>query len=93
MLIKSILLSIAIISLVACNQVLKNTYTYSNTEQNIPNSSVKLSVIHTGKTINRASFIYESGSFSEKKILTFSAILIKHPKGSLLFDTGIGDSV
>jgi glyoxylase-like metal-dependent hydrolase (beta-lactamase superfamily II) len=86
------LLLLTICLLASCNSALKNKFNFNTTEKPIPKSEVKISVLHTGKTVNRSSFIYESGKFSEKKTLTFSAILIQHPEGSFLFDTGIGDS-
>ncbi len=81
-----------ILGIIGCNSALKNEFSFNNTLKTIPQSEVKLSVLHTGKTSNRSAFIYESGKFSEKKTLTFSSILIQHPKGTFLFDTGIGDS-
>jgi glyoxylase-like metal-dependent hydrolase (beta-lactamase superfamily II) len=46
--------------------------------------------IPTGVTHRSAGVAYRGGSFRDKRDLTMTAVLVKHPKGDLLIDTGFG---
>ena len=44
----------------------------------------------TGVTHRSAAFAYRGGSFFDKRDFAMSALLVKHPRGDLLIDTGFG---
>jgi len=58
-----------------------------------PPAQMTLSALRTGKTLSRGGFAYRGGSFSEERVFVMGGILVRHPKGTLLFDTGYGSSV
>ncbi len=44
----------------------------------------------TGVTHRSAGFAYRGGSFLDKRDFAMTAVLVKHPRGDLLIDTGLG---
>lgn len=54
---------------------------------------VRLSAIYAGRMESIGAFAYRGGSFGEKRIFGMGAILVRHPSGNLLFDTGFGKDV
>jgi N-acyl homoserine lactone hydrolase len=52
-----------------------------------------LSIIKCGKMISQQAFIFRGGSWSETYESGMAAALIRHPKGTFLFDTGFGTNV
>ncbi|MBP6013820.1 MAG: MBL fold metallo-hydrolase [Alphaproteobacteria bacterium] len=54
---------------------------------------VALKAILAGKMLSRAGLAYRGGSMSEERVFNMGGILIQHPKGTLLFDTGFGKNV
>ena len=55
--------------------------------------SVSLSLIKCGKMISRESFIFLGGRWSETYESGMAAILVQHPNGNILLDTGFGTNV
>jgi glyoxylase-like metal-dependent hydrolase (beta-lactamase superfamily II) len=53
----------------------------------------KLSIIKAGKMPAKQSFSYRGGSWTAPYENGMAAILVQHPNGSLLFDTGFGSNV
>lgn len=47
----------------------------------------------TGVTHRSAAFAYRGGSFSDKRDFAMSAVLVRHPRGDLLIDTGFGRDI
>jgi N-acyl homoserine lactone hydrolase len=47
----------------------------------------------TGITHRNAAFAYRGGSFFDKREFSMTAVLVQHPKGDLLIDTGFGRDV
>jgi N-acyl homoserine lactone hydrolase len=47
----------------------------------------------TGHTARNAAFGYRGGSFGDKRDFAMTAVLVKHPRGDLLIDTGFGSTV
>ncbi|MFN8575236.1 MAG: MBL fold metallo-hydrolase [Candidatus Sericytochromatia bacterium] len=87
------ILSLLSISLTNCYS---SSYKHFNQEQKIERTSIlkhneklELSVIMTGYTSTPEFLIYQGGGLKEHTT-SFSAIYIKHPKGDILFDTGLG---
>ena len=58
-----------------------------------PPEGMKLSAIEAGKMMSQAGFAYRGGKLAEPRIFGMGGILIQHPQGGLLFDTGFGRSV
>ena len=52
-----------------------------------------LSVIECGKMISKQVFIFRGGSLSKSYDSGMAAVLVRHPKGQFLFDTGFGANV
>jgi N-acyl homoserine lactone hydrolase len=55
----------------------------------------EMAVFHlpTGVTHRSAAFAYRGGSFRDKRDFTMTAILVKHPAGDVLIDTGFGRDI
>lgn len=47
----------------------------------------------TGVTHRSAGFAYRGGSFRDKRDFAMTAVLVKHPRGDVLIDTGLGSSI
>jgi N-acyl homoserine lactone hydrolase len=58
-----------------------------------PPAGMRLAAIDTGRMQARAIFTYRGGAFGDQREMVMGAILVRHPKGDLLFDAGFGKSV
>lgn len=58
-----------------------------------PPEEMQLFHISTGINHRTAAFAYRGGSFWDKRDFAMSAVLVKHPKGNLLIDTGFGEDI
>lgn len=58
-----------------------------------PPAGMSLSALPTGSMESSAGFAYRGGDFLEKREFSMTAILVHHPRGDLLFDTGFGHDV
>jgi glyoxylase-like metal-dependent hydrolase (beta-lactamase superfamily II) len=58
-----------------------------------PPAEMTISAMPSGSMESRALFAFRGGSISDKRDFTMTAILVHHPKGDLLFDTGFGRNV
>ncbi len=47
----------------------------------------------TGHTERNAAFGYRGGSFGERRDFAMTAVLVKHPRGDVLIDTGFGSRI
>lgn len=54
---------------------------------------VTMKAIMAGQMLSSAGFAFRGGSLSEQRIFNMGGILVQHPKGTLLFDTGLGKNV
>lgn len=54
---------------------------------------VSFSLIRTGSSITLDAFAYRGGSWSAAREFVFSAVLVRHPKGDFLFDSGLGREI
>lgn len=52
-----------------------------------------ISLIETGYAKTLEAFVYRGGSYFRTRKLSHVAILIQHPKGNFLFDTGLGSKL
>lgn len=62
-------------------------------QRKIRNSGVSFSIIKTGTATTSEAFVVKGGSLFKAFSIIHSAIFIKHPKGNILFDTGLGSSI
>jgi glyoxylase-like metal-dependent hydrolase (beta-lactamase superfamily II) len=58
-----------------------------------PPAEMRLKKLATGVTHRSAAFAYRGGSFFDKRDFSMTAVLVEHPKGDLLIDTGLGRDV
>jgi glyoxylase-like metal-dependent hydrolase (beta-lactamase superfamily II) len=56
-------------------------------------SGVSFSIVLTGSASSLEALVVKGGSLFSSYKLSHSAILIKHPKGNILFDTGLGRNI
>jgi N-acyl homoserine lactone hydrolase len=56
-------------------------------------AGMSLHALLAGKMYNQAAMAYRGGSFLEQRVFGMGAILVQHPRGRLLFDTGFGSQV
>lgn len=61
------------------------------TPANLPD--VSFSIIKTGEFESRGALLFQGGQWGDKRVGVHSAILVRHPQGILLFDTGLGDNI
>ncbi|MBI1209876.1 MAG: MBL fold metallo-hydrolase [Alphaproteobacteria bacterium] len=54
---------------------------------------VEIRAILAGKMMSRAGMAYRGGSMLEERVFGMGGILVQHPRGTLLFDTGFGSAV
>ncbi len=65
--------------------------TMSNYTSNLPApSGLSLSIIKTAFGNSREGLVYSGGSMFKTRKLSHIAVLIQHPKGTFVFDTGLG---
>jgi N-acyl homoserine lactone hydrolase len=55
-----------------------------------PPPGMSISVLPTGVIESRAALAFEGGSFNDMRRFALNAVLVRHPRGDLLLDTGIG---
>ncbi len=58
-----------------------------------PPETMRLSVLHAGRMEAWAAMAYRGGALSEVRTFGMDAVLIEHPAGDLLIDTGFGRDV
>ena len=58
-----------------------------------PPAGMSLSALPTGAMHSRAMFAYRGGGIGEARDFSMTALLIRHPRGDLLVDTGFGRDV
>jgi N-acyl homoserine lactone hydrolase len=58
-----------------------------------PPAEMAVAQIPTGVTHRSAAFAYGGGSIFDERDFTITAVLVKHPRGDLLVDTGLGRRV
>lgn len=58
-----------------------------------PPEGMTLSALPTGSMASVAAFAYRGGGLRDARRFGMTAVLVRHPKGDLLFDTGFGRDV
>lgn len=55
--------------------------------------AMSVHALHAGRMFNLAAFAYRGGGFNDERVFQMGAILVQHPQGTLVFDTGLGAQV
>ena len=58
-----------------------------------PPATMAMFHLPTGVTHRSAGFAYRGGSFTDRRDFSMSAVLVQHPRGDLLIDTGFGRNI
>ena len=58
-----------------------------------PPDGMRLSSVPAGRIVVKAALAYRGGAFGETRNFTMTAVLVQHPRGTLVFDTGFGSDV
>jgi glyoxylase-like metal-dependent hydrolase (beta-lactamase superfamily II) len=96
-----IIVALCAFFLAACGHAIKISE-YRSHENFIPDSrlsssqslpEVSLSIINTGESITTEAFTFSGGRWLTDFTMPHSAFLIRHPKGTILFDTGLGADI
>lgn len=58
-----------------------------------PPAGMSLSALPTGSLESSAGFAYRGGDFLDRRDFSTTPILVRHPRGDLLFDAGLGRDV
>jgi glyoxylase-like metal-dependent hydrolase (beta-lactamase superfamily II) len=58
-----------------------------------PPAGLSISALPTGTYDSPAALTYRGGAWSETRHLAATALLVRHPKGNLLIDTGFGRNI
>ena len=66
--------------------------TYAAPEAHPP-EGMKIAAIEAGKMLSQAAFAYRGGKLGEERTFGMGGILVQHPQGALLFDTGFSKDV
>jgi prevent-host-death family protein len=62
-----------------------------NTPEELP--EVSFSIIKTGEFKAPEAIFTSKGSWRKKRIGSYPVVLVQHPKGTILFDTGLGNNI
>ncbi len=58
-----------------------------------PPADMAVFALPTGVTHRSAAFAYRGGSFGDKRDFAMAAVLVRHPRGDVLIDTGLGRTI
>jgi len=58
-----------------------------------PPEGMSLAAIPSGRMYAKAGLAYEGGGMDDARVFSIGGILVRHPKGTLLFDAGFGPGV
>jgi glyoxylase-like metal-dependent hydrolase (beta-lactamase superfamily II) len=59
----------------------------------LPPKAMSISLLPTGSIQSSAALAFRGGRFGDEREFAVSAILVRHPRGNLLFDAGFGREV
>ncbi|MBM9499170.1 MBL fold metallo-hydrolase [Leptospira sp. 201903071] len=57
------------------------------------NPGIRFTLLRTASADTSEAFLFEGGDLFKKRIISHSALLVEHPKGKFLFDTGLGTDI
>jgi N-acyl homoserine lactone hydrolase len=71
----------------------KTEFTLAELPPASPPPEMRLSAMRTGTMESKAGLAWRGGSFGEPRMFSMAAVLVQHPKGDVLIDTGFGRNV
>lgn len=69
------------------------TTVFSNYAQAGPSHPIRVSIIRTGAVTIPEKIAFSGGSLFRTITLNHSAVLVDHPRGRIMFDTGLGGKI
>lgn len=54
---------------------------------------VRFTLLRTASADTSEAFLFEGGNLFKKSVISHSALLVEHPNGKFLFDTGLGSDI
>ncbi|PJZ52329.1 MBL fold metallo-hydrolase [Leptospira adleri] len=57
------------------------------------NPGVRFALLKTAIADTSEAFLFEGGNLFKKRVISHSALLVEHPSGKFLFDTGLGSDI
>ncbi len=91
-----ILLPISYLLFINIESIDVNDYKHLNQfdeQRKARNTEVSFAIINTGTVTTSEAFVVKGGSLFQPYTISHTAIFIKHPKGNILFDTGLGADI
>jgi len=58
-----------------------------------PPAAMSISALPTGSMESKAAFAFRGGAWNDVRQFSMTALLVRHPKGNLVIDTGFGKNV
>jgi N-acyl homoserine lactone hydrolase len=58
-----------------------------------PPAGMKIGVLQTGTMLAKAGLAYRGGSFDDERSFAMAPVLVEHPQGALLIDSGFGSKM
>jgi len=55
-----------------------------------PPAAMRVRALRAGSMSSSAAFAFRGGAFSDERVFSMGGVLVEHPQGRLLFDTGFG---
>lgn len=74
-------------------EIKNDVETTESDSPNFRNPGVRFTLIRTANAGTSEAFLFEGGSLFKKRTVAHSALLVEHPKGKFLFDTGLGTDI
>ncbi|TGM58413.1 MBL fold metallo-hydrolase [Leptospira adleri] len=57
------------------------------------NPGVRFALLRTAIADTSEAFLFEGGNLFKKRVISHSALIVEHPSGKFLFDTGLGSDI
>lgn len=98
--VKTAFLLLSLLAVVGCGSI--NADKYHNDSSLVKDVRLKspeqlayvsLSIVKTGEVKTLDAFFYSGGSWTRSRVGVHSAVLVLHPQGAFLFDTGLGNNI
>lgn len=71
----------------------EGAFTTTNKPDSTDLPEVRISILKTGKMLSRQVFVWRGGNWNTIQESGMAALLVRHPQGDFLFDTGFGRNV
>jgi glyoxylase-like metal-dependent hydrolase (beta-lactamase superfamily II) len=86
------------LGVLSCSQFIDtHKYSFSEIDKSLTASKavdkVGISIIESGEGVTQEGFLFSGGNLLKERKISHIGVLIKHPKGDILFDTGLGTNI